>query len=287
MSILDMLDDLESRDKSVCRAPFAYPGGKSKSLKNILPHLPYKNTYVEPFGGSGAVLLGRRPSKLEIYNDRYGGVVAFYRCIADPVKYKELEDRCYATIHSREDFIFCKSTWDQPHLDDIERAYRWYYMMVSSFGSLGRNWARATRSKNQSAGKIRDRVNEFIDLHRRLKYVQIENLDWTLCIKDYDSTDTVYYLDPPYLETNTGTYKVTEFTHQDHVDLLEMVMDCKGYVAISSYENELYNSYNWDHIVQWDAYVSITSVGCVDNGKDTFDSRRGHRTETLYIKEAE
>lgn len=284
MSLLDLFDELESRDKQVCRAPFPYPGGKSKSLKHILPELPYRRTYVEPFGGSGAVLLSRRPSFLEVYNDRYGGVVAFYRCLADPIKYKELEDRCYATIHSREDFIFCKTTWNKPHLDDIERAFRWYYMVISSFGSLSRNWARATKTKNQNAGKIRDRVNEFIDLHRRLKHVQIENLDWTYCLKDYDSTDTVYYLDPPYLEVNAGIYKVGEFGQQDHVDLLETVMDLEGFVAVSSYQNDLYDSYNWDRILKWDAVISIESSGCVDNGK-TNNSTRSKRTEVLYIKE--
>lgn len=285
MSLLDMLDDLESRDKSVIRAPFPYPGGKSRSLKQILPQLPYKRSYIEVFGGSGAVLLSRRRSPLEVYNDRFSGVVAFYRCIADDKKWRELEDLCFATIHSREDFNFCKANWHQPHLDDVQRAFRWYYMVVSSFGALGRNWARATRCKNQNAGKVRARANEFSILHQRLREVQIENLDWRLCLKDYDDPQAVFYLDPPYLETNAGVYK-NEFDYQTHVDMLEMVMDMSGFVAISSYQNDLYDSYDWDNVIKWDAYVSITSAGCVDNGKDPSNTKRGSREEVLYIKES-
>ena len=277
--------DLESRDKDVLRAPFAYPGGKSKSVKHILPQLPYTKAYIEVFGGSGAVLLARQKSKLEVYNDRYSGVVAFYRCLADDDKWADLRDRCEMTIHSREEFVFCKATWDQNHLTDVERAYRWYYMVCYSFGSLARNWGRSTKPGTCFAGKMRERLIEFMPLHTRLKKVQIENLDWRRCLSDYNFPDATYYLDPPYLEVSQGIYKTGGFGYQDHIDLLETVMDMDAFVAISSYENSLYQSYKWDKIIKWEANITIQSVGCVDNNKHN-DSERGTRVEVLYIKEA-
>lgn len=106
--LFDMLDGLsthvepESRDQEILRPPFSYPGSKSRSIDKILPHLPYTGVYIEPFGGSAAVLLARRPSKLEVFNDRYAGVVAFYRCIRDNNLMCQLCERLDLTIHARE-----------------------------------------------------------------------------------------------------------------------------------------------------------------------------------------
>ena len=37
--------------------------------------------YIEIFGGSGAVLLGKEPSKFEVYNDIEGELVNFFRIV--------------------------------------------------------------------------------------------------------------------------------------------------------------------------------------------------------------
>lgn len=37
--------------------------------------------YIEIFGGSGAVLLGKEPSKFEVYNDIEGELVNFFRVV--------------------------------------------------------------------------------------------------------------------------------------------------------------------------------------------------------------
>lgn len=46
----------------------SYQGNKSRLLKYIIPLIPEFNRYIEPFGGSGAVLLELEP-KTWIYND--------------------------------------------------------------------------------------------------------------------------------------------------------------------------------------------------------------------------
>ena len=37
--------------------------------------------YIEIFGGSGAVLLGKEPSRFEVYNDIEGELVNFFRVV--------------------------------------------------------------------------------------------------------------------------------------------------------------------------------------------------------------
>lgn len=285
MGLFDGLDSVSgSKDTKILRAPFGYPGGKSRSVKQILPHLPYRGKYIEPFGGSAAILLARQPSKLEVYNDRYGGVVAFYQCMRDPVMSEQLIEWLGLTVHAREEFVNCKATWID-HDDPIERAARWYYMVQSSFGSLGRNWGRQT-SRASMAGKVRNKLALFPDIHKRFKRVQVENQDWEDCIRDYDSKDAVIYCDPPYCDVYRGTYK-NEMSVKRHEEFLKRVFSTEGFVAVSGYSNDLYEKQDWDKRYEWEAFVSIQSVGKMEgNSKEHMNEERGHSTEVLWIKEA-
>lgn len=290
MSLFDDLDrhsDKKNKD-NIVRAPFGYPGGKSRSVEKILEHLPYMDTYVEPFGGSAAVLLARHPSKLEVFNDRYGGVVAFYRCVRDPNKYQKMCEWLNNTVHAREDFVWCKETWKNCH-DDVERAARWYYMMQYSFGGLGRNWGRSTGAKSNLAGKVRAKLPLFQKVHERFRRVQVENQDWSDALRDYDSPKTVFYLDPPYVDAYRGTYK-HEMSLDDHRRLLSNIFDLKGFVALSGYSNPLYDSGDWDDKHEWDAFVSIKSIAYAGNSSKAHLKgleKREHSKEVLWIKEAQ
>ena len=283
MSLLDTLFELEEEDK-IIRAPFPYPGGKSRSIGNILPRLPYRGIYVEPFGGSAAVLLSRRKSKFEVFNDRYAGVVAFYRVMRSESKMRALCERLELTVHAREEWAWAKETWQNVE-DDVERAALWYYLVSYSFASLGRNFGRSTTT-SPLAGKIRRRLEAFPLIHERLCNVQIENQDWRQCLADYDNDDTVFYLDPPYLAVNMGAYK-HEMSHDDHRRLLDTVMSLRGFVALSGYSNPLYEAYDWDNRHEWDAYVSMTPSGDIKgNYKEGIETKREKATEVLWIKEA-
>jgi DNA adenine methylase len=276
----------KSRDEIV-RSPFNYPGGKSKSIHEIIPYLPQTSRYVEPFGGSGSVLLARNPSGLEVLNDRYMGVVAFYRCIKNEDKMNRLCDLIDISIHSREEWVWCKETWENVN-DDVERAARWYYMLRYSFGGLCRNFGRSTSPRGRIAGKIRNNVPDFPAIHQRLKHVQIENQDWRQCIDDYDDHDTVFYIDPPYIDTDSGIYK-SKMYQKDHNELIDMVFSCKGFCAVSGYDNPFYDNRPWDDRHEWDAFVSMKSMAYTDQNKKGHlegVEERGTSKEVLWIKEA-
>lgn len=291
LSIFQTLNNMsprvDNRDWSIIRAPFSYAGGKSRSIKQILPHLPYRDVYVEPFGGSMAVLLGRERSSIEVYNDAYGGVVCFYKCLRDKAKCEQLIDRLKLTCYSREEFIWCKDTWEDPS-DEVERAARWYYLFRYSFGGLGRNFARTLTTTSMNFGKLFHQCLEtFVPIHNRIKQVIIENLDWEIIMCDYANPKTVFYIDPPYLDTYQSTYK-SELSLEDHRKLLNYVMTKPGFYAVSSYENDLYLKNDWDDVVTWEANVTIKSV------KESVGARRENteylnerdkRTEFLFIKD--
>lgn len=289
--MLDLLDGLEEspdediREHDICKCPFNYPGGKGRALAHILPQLPMRETYVEPFGGGAAILLARRPSRLEVYNDQYGGVVDFYTCLKDKRLCDELIAWLDLTVHSRELFSQYKNSW--PVEDDlVTRAGMWYYVTMYSFGSLGRNFGRAVRPGALLSGRIRDKLVDFPILHERFKKVQIENQDWSSIFRDFDDYGTVFYVDPPYIDSYKGTYKY-ELTRSDHARLIETIMNCKGFVALSAYPNTLYDSYKWDNYIEWQQFVSLTGQATTETNNQTRVHDRSHTTEGLYIKEAQ
>lgn len=263
----------------IIKAPFNYVGGKSRSAKHILPHLPLRGRYIEVFGGSGVILLNREKEEFEVYNDRFSGVVDFYQCIRD----KELCDAMIKYLEcmpmAREEFATAKACTST---DKVIRAASWFYKMSHSFGGLGRNFG---RSLNKTVNKLPRKLQKFDLFHKRYKDVLIENLDWKVCLRDFDHPNSVFYLDPPYLDT-TGSEYAYDMKEADHEDLCETIFDLEGYVALSSYDNDLYNGYNWDDIISWDVHISIESGAHTESnnllGRENFD--RGSRKEFLYIK---
>lgn len=282
-SLFNELENFEDVRESYIRAPFGYPGGKSRSFDKILPFLPYRKTFVEVFGGSGVIILNRKKSMLDVYNDRYGGVVAFYRCIRDPRKLAFLIQRLELTVHAREEFIWCKQTWEACE-DDVERAARWYYMIMTSFGAKSHAFARAINGK--APLKVHEHLPLFYPVHERFKNIQVENQDWKQCVNDYASVDTVFYHDPPYLFTDSGIYDI-KMDMTAHRRLLDTIKITPGFHALSGYDNDLYSQYDWDSVHEWSVNVTIDSFAETESNNRTGTVKSGRETakETLWIKD--
>lgn len=290
-ALLGMGND-DIREKYL-KLPFAYPGGKADSLDKILPHLPYGSGYGEPFGGSGAVLLNRNPSKLEVYNDRYGGITAFFRVVRDRALYPLFMERINATVHSREEFIWCKKTWKNCE-DDVERAARWYYMI--RFAVNGKAQSTFGRSKDpivRFANRLHQSLPLFGPLHYRLHTVTMENGDWRLILDDFDQKGFVWYLDPTYLDSSPGTYE-HELSEADHIELVTRVAHMRSFVAVSSYDSpttrRIYDKEGiWDEKIVWPRTTTALTQAFTDSNslsrKETTNDRRTV-DEVLWIRKA-
>ena len=284
--LFDEIDRITQDDEhEIIRAPFAYPGGKSRSVQHIIKHLPYRNSYIEPFGGSAAILLSRQPSKIECYNDRYGGVTDFYRCMRDHDMYNAMIDWLELTIQSREEFLYCKETWRDVQ-DTVERAARWYYMTIYSFSALGRNFGRATKGPTTTAGMIARKLPKFHKIHERFKNVIVENRNALRLIQEFDSPDAVFYLDPPYVDAHAGTYK-NEMTVDEHRELIDIIFSLDGFVAVSGFQNPLYDDQPWDDVIEWEVMCSIDPCAYVGNHREAheFSGGRKKQKERLWIKQ--
>lgn len=76
----------------------------------------------------------------------------------------------------------------------------------------------------------------------RLKKVQIENRPAVEVIKRFKFKQVFIYADPPYLlGTRAGKQYKHEMNMDDHVELLETLMQHPGPIIISGYQSKLYD----------------------------------------------
>lgn len=282
---MQALDD--SKTKSVreryYRSPLNYTGSKDGVLEQILPHLPQRNGFCDVFGGSGSVLIARPPAKLEVYNDKHSGLVCLFKIIAEGgERLDALIQRIEMMPHSRELFIDSKN-WEAQK-DEVTRAAMYYYLVQCSFAGRGSYFGRVTKGRGNIWSKIQNNLKYFPRLHYRFKQVQIENQHWEQLLKDYDDYSMVFYLDPPYIEANCYEHRMNK---ADHDKLCQVIMGLEGFVALSGYDNDIYNKYSWDaKIIIPTSNRVVGSKG--DTGAcdyDTFRTDRGTRIECLWIKE--
>lgn len=216
-------------------------GGKKLLRKKILEAFPSQevfNRYIEVFGGAGWVLFSAaRHSKMEVYNDVNGNLVNLFRCTKfhPEALQKELE----YVLMSREQFFDAKEQMKNRGLTDIQRAAKFYILIKESFGSDLHSFG--VRPKN-----MENAIDYIATVSKRLNNVVIENQDFEHILKTYDRKDALFYLDPPYYQTEN--YYPDRFMPEDHVRLKKSLEKLEGRFLLSyndcEYIRELYSGYN-------------------------------------------
>jgi DNA adenine methylase len=155
-----------------------------------VPH----DRYVEPFVGMGGVFFRRRSRpKLEVVNDISQDVVNLFRILQR--HYQQFLDQLKFQTYSRAEFERLKAT-DPDTLTELERAARFLYVQVTSFGGMGSQFGIDYSRPRWNLTKIAPLLE---DVHERLSGVLIERMSYADCITRYDSRPgTLFYCDPPY-----------------------------------------------------------------------------------------
>lgn len=212
---------------------FPYVGGKTQLADWVIDHLPNHTTYVEPFGGSAAVLLNKPRSALEIYNDLDRDLVQLFEIARD--RPEDLMAWARRTPFSEElytEYVEAFYNGERPD-DPIERAGRFLFLRYSQFGGKydhPSGFKRDTIATLTSEAAAWARVPERIEATcERLQGVSIQHDSFDAIIDRYDSPSTAFYCDPPYLDKES-TYRVDEFEHEA---LAAALTDIEGYALVS------------------------------------------------------
>lgn len=225
---------------STIRPPVKWHGGKHYLAKKIVTLFPAHSTYVEPFGGAASVLLNKQPSPVEIYNDLDTRITRLFRVMRD--RGNELRQRLILTPYSEAEFELDAES----HEDEVEQARRDYVRWRQSIGGRGGNYSFTLHRVRREMADVVSAYLSAIDdelpkIIERLRTVQLMCRPAIGVIQQYDSEDTLFYCDPPYLpETRaSGGYEV-DMTADDHRELAQQLLRCKGKVVLSGYPSELY-----------------------------------------------
>lgn len=172
-------------------------GGKRRIADTLLNRFPAHTCYVEVFAGGAALYFMKHAAEVEVINDVNGDVINLYRVVQSHLE--EFVRQFKWALSSRELFKWLQET--PPHtMTDIQRAARFFYLQHHAFGGKvqGQSWGTATTAPPVNLLRIEESLSA---AHLRLSGAYIERLDWSACLDKYDRPHTLFYMDPPYWET--------------------------------------------------------------------------------------
>lgn len=226
------------------KAIMKYPGSKWSLADWIISFFPPHHSYLEPFFGSGAVLFNKSRSHIETVNDMDNNVVNLFECIRENPN--RLAQMVYMTPYARETYERAYRTNPE---DKFEAALNFYIRLNMGHGF--RTNGEKVGWKNDVQGRERAYASQdwcnlpdkIMEIAERLRGVQIENRPAAELIPRFNYNNVLIYCDPPYmLKTRHGKQYKCEMDDSEHEALLDMLLKHKGYVIISGYDTELYNT---------------------------------------------
>lgn len=263
---------------SVKTPALRYHGGKFRLAPWIMQLFPPHQTYVEPYGGAAGVLLQKPRAYAEVYNDLDGDIFNFFSVLQDPARRAALTELLVMTPFHRLEFEQSYSPSD----DSVERARRTVVRAQMGFGSGGATKnITGFRKDTQRAGSTVQQVwarypNTIATLGLRLAGVLLENRPAIKVIREHDSPDTLFFVDPPYLADtrNSGRVYRYEMSDTDHAELLEALQSLTGMVVLSGYAHPLYD----DTLTDWQRHDARALISGAAGSE--------HRTECVWLNPA-
>lgn len=248
------------------KSPLTYYGGKNKMLPYIIPNLPEDHSvFVEPFGGSLAVLLAKEPVKNEVVNDRNSALMNFFSVLTSD--FEELKQKIEQTPYSRIAFKVARVMYDYPQwFNPVQRAWSYFVISNQSFSGNIASWG--PYRKGCRADTYQHKKESLTpELRVRLSRVQMECKDAVALIEQMDSAETLFYLDPPYFNSICLPYEGA-YTENDFKRLLEALSKLKGRFLLSSYPSTLLNEYVTKYGWHQKAVIQRITVNKTKTGKN-------------------
>lgn len=250
--------------------PMAYYGGKTRLAARIAELLPAHDHYIEPYAGSLAVLLAKKPSHMETVNDLDGLLMRFWRALRD--KPRELARACALTPHSRGELTAARAVnlhqladAELDEIGDVEVARLVWVMISQARGGTMRStgwraYIDPGGTKTSMPGYLDAYVDRMAECAQRLHNVSLECRPALEIIAKYGQVARCcLYVDPPYLGTTRSHggngYRLEMRGQDEHVELLDALQECRASVVLSGYHSDLYA----DALADW-ARIDIPTI---------------------------
>lgn len=241
------------------KTPVSRVGNKSSILNILYAVFPLQyDRFVDVFGGSGSVLLGKEQvDSFEVYNDYDRNLVNLFHCMKERTM-ATIREIGFCNLNSREDFNSVKKFFEFEEFKDdfyreellltelmfpppeanelneirtritkdydVRRAAMFLKLLRYSYSSGCKSFA----SQPFDIRKLFELIKQ---LENRMANVVVENQDFETLIKHYDRQDTFFYADPPYFSTE-DMYAVG-FNWNDHVRLKDTLSKIQGKFLLS------------------------------------------------------
>lgn len=198
----------------------AWVGGKTKLADKIISMMPKHKVYVEPFLGGGSVFFKKPLSDVNVINDLDKDLINFYKGVRDVgcEKIRACKFPKNKTEFNKAVEGMGKEVCD--YLGVNKRSYR--------RDNNDPHFCDGLAKRGDNAVNFREKCERYED---KLKQAKLLNKDYKDVIEKYDSKDTLYYIDPPYVDKNR--YKHNDIEPEG---VAKVVKSMKG-KAIVSYNN--------------------------------------------------
>jgi DNA adenine methylase len=253
-------------------APVRWYGGKGQVYKKIGPLVPWSKIYCEPYCGAASLYWHLKPREVEVLNDLHSEIINLFRVLQNKEQFLELQHRLTWTAYSLDEFrLALEMETRQEELSPVERAWAFFVRQNQGFAGKAESegeWGRAFGSCRKMAGtasKWRNKLRILPWWHNRISRCQLDNRDALEVIRYWDSPDTTFYLDPPYV-LNTRVRKQAykhEQPDKHHNELVELLLGIQGQALLSGYDSPVYKPLEDAGWKRWSFKVACCAAGRV------------------------
>jgi len=204
---------------------FSRFGGKKTKSAEIIREFEDHKIYVEAFLGSGAIFFEKDNSSLSVLNDLDPSIYNIFEGTKN--NSQRFDEKEWSWIPDRHKWdLFRKNIEQNSFTDPLEKIYQSLYFIRHSWSGLGQSFT-PSRWKNNETYKIK-----LGDYKEKLTNTIILKKDYKEVIAEFDSKETLFYLDPPYEIAVKKNY----YEHQNGFNMTEMrdiLKNIKGKFVLS------------------------------------------------------
>ena len=248
------------------KPPLSYYGGKQKLSRDICralyqsPNWSLKGHYIEPYFGGGAVFFAKEPQRMETINDLNDNLITFYRVVKDPAGFERLKALLDGTLYSRSEFNRAGRIL-RGEIEAAAEEKAWAVFVRTHQGfckSMYNGWRVNLAHSVRDAASFQQKKESFTkEVFARLENAIVDNRDALFVVKSRDSDKALFYLDPPYADTN-NSYGGIKWRDSDLAALLEALKGLKGRFVLSGFPHSLIDAavaeQGWQYVKKRCAY---------------------------------